>query len=150
MEQKDTILQVFYDLGELFQVAHQQHAPHVSQGERRVLHYLRHFDNARPSDISRALSISTARVAAVLRGLERKGEVRRIQQDDDRRCVKVQLTPAGNARLDRIYASMRAQMAYILQALGAEDAQAFCRIVHRLPDIVRASNPNGAQAKGDI
>lgn len=150
MEQQDTILQVFRDLGELFQVVHQQHAPHVSQGERRVLHYLRQIGDAQPGDISRALSISTARVAVVLGALERKGEVRRVQQQNDRRCVQVQLTPEGHARLDRIYACMRTQMAYILEALGSEDAQAFCRIAHRLPDIVRASNPNGAQAKGDI
>lgn len=149
MQTDEQIMQIFRDLRDIYQTAKRKKAANVTQGEKQVLHYLRQVGGqAQPGEISRAMHISTARVAAILGSLARKDQIVREPLGTDRRCVQVKLTEAGNARLDALYDHMREQMTYILQALGPEDAQEFCRILHRLPGILQEFTDNNQ--KGDI
>lgn len=148
MHTEEQILQVFRDLRDIYQAAKRHNTESVNQGEKRLLHYLQQAGGqAQPGEISRAMHISTARVAAIVGSLVRKGQVVREALGSDRRCVQVRLTEAGKERLDAIYAHMRSQMTYILQALGPEDAAEFCRILHRLPGILAQCNQ---PPKGDL
>lgn len=150
MQTEEQIMQILSDLRAIYQTARQHNAENVNQGEKQVLHYLRQTGGqAQPGDISRAMHISTARVAAILGSLDRKGQIIREPLGSDRRCVQVRLTEAGRARLDAIYAHMRDQMTYILQALGPEDAGELCRILHRLPEILSKALPTQEQ-KGEL
>ena len=56
----------------------------------------------KPSDIARALNTSRSNVSHALRNLERHGLVSRDEADHDARAVLVRLTPAGQAKADRI------------------------------------------------
>ena len=146
MQTDEQIMQIFQDLREIYQTARQHNAESVNQGEKQVLHYLcQTGGQAQPGEISRAIHISTARVAAIVGSLARKGQIEPL--GNDRRCVQIRLTEAGRERLAATYAHMGEQMTYILQALGPEDTAAFCRILHRLPGILAQSNE---PSKGDL
>lgn len=148
MQTDEQIMQIFQDLREIYQTARQHNAESVNQGEKQVLHYLcQTGGQAQPGEISRAIHISTARVAAIVGSLARKGQIVREPLGSDRRCVQIRLTEAGRERLAATYAHMGEQMTYILQALGPEDTAAFCRILHRLPGILAQFNE---PSKGDL
>lgn len=149
MQTDEQIMQIFRDLRDIYQTAKRKKAANVTQGEKQVLHYLRQIGGqAQPGEISRAMNISTARVAAILGSLARKEQIIREPLGTDRRCVQVRLTEAGNARLDALYDRMSEMMTYILQSLGPEDARDFCRILHRLPGIMHEFANNNQ--KGEI
>lgn len=137
MQSREQIHQIFWDLTQLWQIVHRRHTLNIVHGEQRVLHYLMQCGGqAQPSELSQALHVSTARIAAVLGSLERKEEIIRIPQPADRRCVQVQITASGRAHLQQVCDQMIAQMQAVLDALGPQDAQVFVRIIHRLPEIV--------------
>ena len=70
----------------------------MSGGEYFVLHFLlRHGGTAGPSELSRSLYASSARIAALLKHLEAKGWIVRTPDAADVRRVDVVLTEAGAA-----------------------------------------------------
>lgn len=139
---------VFQDLRRVMLAAHRQHVLGATRGEDRVLRCLcQNGGAAQPGQLSQSLGISTARVAAIVGSLTRKGQVVREPLGNDRRCAQIRLTDAGRARLDLTYARMQRRLRYILDALGPEDAQAFCRILHRLPDILCAPDPTSQKGE---
>ena len=96
MQTDEQIMQIFRDLREIYQTARQHNAETINQGEKQVLHYLcQTGGQAQPGEISRAIHISTARVAAIVGSLARKGQIVREPLGSDRRCVQIRLTEAG-------------------------------------------------------
>ena len=70
----------------------------MSGGEYFVLHFLlRHGGTAGPSELSRSLYASSARIAALLKHLEAKGWIVRTPDAADVRRVDVVLTEDGAA-----------------------------------------------------
>lgn len=106
------------------------------QGEMFVLQYLAHQGHEMsPSEISDAMQVSTARVAATLNSLEDKGRITRQIDPDDRRRILVGLTSAGSQEAEEHSAMVLGNVAEILRGLGEQDAQEFVRIIGRLAEI---------------
>lgn len=77
------------------------------------------------------LGLTTGRVANILRQLEDKGLIERVQDTGDRRRVHVSLTRDGSAQADRLYdAHVRAQQT-LLGALSEADAREAVRLLER-------------------
>ena len=67
-----------------------------SQGEMRLLGCLHAGADGRTAgELSMLLELSTARIAAMLNNLERKGAITRARDEADRRRVVVRLTAQG-------------------------------------------------------
>ena len=70
-----------------------------SQGEMRLLGCLNAGADGRTAgELSTLLDLSTARIAAMLNNLERKGAITRARDTADRRRVVVRLTEQGRCR----------------------------------------------------
>lgn len=116
----------------------QRHMPHkmihhFSQGELFLLNHLRTADGvARPSEMSRAMGTSTARVAAALNSMERKGWVRREVDAADHRKTLVHITPEGLAFASSGRERLLFRVRQLLEALGEEDAAAYLRILTKI------------------
>ncbi len=69
----------------------------LTRPEWQVLKSLRHhgLDTCSPGDLSTELELSSGAVTNRLDRLERAGLIRRLPDPDDRRGVKLELTPAG-------------------------------------------------------
>lgn len=89
-----------------------------------------------PGVLAAALGLSSARVANILKSLERKGQVERIHDTVDRRRVLVRLTPAGQTEVRRRGEEMLASTTCLLTALGPEDGRAAVRILGRIRELV--------------
>ena len=106
------------------------------RGEILALNYLAANGNrAYPKDLSRALMLTTARVAAMLKSLEGQGMVTRTPDPADSRQIIVRLTEKGVTLVGERRGGMVRSVAKMLEALGEEDAKAYVRIQAKLIEL---------------
>lgn len=107
------------------------------RGESVVLQFVIFHDGAvLPSEISAFMNISTARTAAALNSLERKGLVTRNIDPSDRRRILVTLTDRGEAYAREERNHMLKHTTLLIRRLGEKDATEFVRIMGRVAEIV--------------
>ena len=105
----------------------------TTRGESFVIIYLLQKNRcALPSEISGEMSISTARIAAVLNSLEAKGLITRRIDAGDRRKILVSLTEAGRGQAEKCENILTSRAENILRWLGERDAAELLRIMERL------------------
>ncbi|AJH00137.1 hypothetical protein LF65_03580 [Clostridium beijerinckii] len=127
---------------EFFQVMQQVHGRNTQKrvsdsmnGENFVLSYIsQHEGDVIPSDIANAMGTTSARIAAVLNSLEKKGMVTRRIDEIDRRRILVNLTDLGTEEV-RIQDELR--LSYVInmfKVLGEDDAKEYVRLTKKLAD----------------
>ena len=93
---------------------------------------LRRESAAHPSELSRIMQVSTARVAAMLRHLEGRGWIVREHDRDDERRVSVRLTDAGRVLIEERRSAALACVAELFSALEPEEAREYLRLKRKL------------------
>jgi DNA-binding MarR family transcriptional regulator len=107
-----------------------------SSGESLLLRLLAlNKGPAHPSELRQRACTSSARVAATLGTLEKKGLLAREVDRQDRRRVLVTITDEGRERAEREIAEMSADLEAVFRVLGKADTEGFIRILDRLFDI---------------
>ena len=107
-----------------------------TKGEMRILSYLyQQQAPVQPGELCQILDASSARVAAVLKRLESKGQIERWMDTDDRRKILVCITPAGAGLVEARRGEMQDYIAEIIDRLGEDDAREGLRILARILDI---------------
>lgn len=106
--------------------------------EGNVLRFLKRRGAAHPKELSDLLMVSTARMAVILNGLERKGLIARSRDAADNRQKTVVITEAGSAILEQRYRRLLAFFAESFRALGEEDTREFLRLNEKLARIAAA------------
>ena len=108
----------------------------LSRGEFFILGYLlEHQRVGRPGELSTAMQTSTARTAAALRNMEKKGWILRCQDDHDHRQTLVHLTPDGETYVRQLRERVLDNIRQILEELGEGDAAEYLRITERMIEI---------------
>lgn len=106
------------------------------QGEAFMLHYLAmNHGSVLPSEISQIMGISSARIAAALNSLERKGLITRRIDITDRRKILVDLTPEGMALAEGQHQTILEDTSELLAMLGEQDAQEYVRLTGKLAEL---------------
>ena len=104
----------------------------IAQGEDGVLLCLYHVNRSMlPGEIMARMGLTTGRVANILRRLEEKGLVLRLQDADDRRRVHVSLTDAGAEAAKALHVDFSRRQGALLGYLGEEDAREALRLLGR-------------------
>lgn len=112
------------------------------RGEMAVLRLLtREGAPLAAGDISRALEMTTSRIAAVLGSLEKKNMILRQTDETDKRRVLVTLTQQGSACCQRRRQEVLEHMTAMLAYLGEEDAGHFVRIMKRTHEFMHKRPP---------
>ena len=83
-------------------------------------------------DLSKALELSTGRMAIALNGLEKKGFINRKIDYSDRRRVMVSITEEGSSFAETHHEKRLDRFEKMLSALGEEDAVEYVRITKRI------------------
>ena len=103
----------------------------LSKGEILVLKILLlQGGMATPTEISEAMNSTKGRVSAVLNALEKKGEVTREIDKDNRRNIIVTLTDSGKEHV--MLQSGYRTMTHIFEELGEQDSGEFIRMLTRV------------------
>ncbi len=122
----------------------------ASRGELRLLmHLKRRSEPVLPGELSGAMSVSTARIARLLNTLEDRGLIRRSMDQTDRRKIIVRLTEEGEKYLEAVYARTHRRAAALVEALGAEDSEAFIRIAERIADVSRSLSDEESEEESE-
>ena len=136
MEQMSTELLRFME--SLPRRAPQNWLGEFSRGEVFLLSYLHsNGGTAIPGKMSEAMQTSTARIAAALNSLERKGWITREPSEDDRRQKLVHLTQAGADHIKLYRDNALKNITKLLIELGEKDALEYLRITQRMVSIAR-------------
>lgn len=93
-----------------------------------------------PSELSRSMGVSSARIAALLKHLEQKGWIRRCADELDERRVNVSLTDAGRELINRRRREAIERVAAALRSLGEKDAHEYVRLQQKMLDALSASD----------
>lgn len=108
----------------------------LTQGEYLALYCLQgHGGEAYPRQLSDELSVSTARIAAMLRDMEEKGWIVRRDVLSDSRHILVTLTDTGRDEMYRRREQTLTALSGALKALGPEDSTELIRILKRMNEI---------------
>ena len=105
----------------------------LDNGTYLALHYLvSHQKVAHPKELSQNMSISTARVAALLKHMEQEGFIVRTPDPSDNRQIIVSLTGHGEQLIENKRAEAVDIMAEVLEELGPEETKTYLRIQRKL------------------
>ena len=119
----------------------QERAAGLIKGEFFMLNVLKDAPKPmQPRDLSDELQVSTARIAAMLNSLEKKGYIQREMDASDRRKIIVSLTPVGLHFANHHLADMQCNLAKLLEQMGEVDAKEYVRLVGKILEIVSTSN----------
>lgn len=119
----------------LLQVPAYQQLSKMVRGELFVLNYLATHEAAiHPKELSKKMSVSTARIAILLNHMEEKGLITRSSDLSDNRQVFVRLTENGVNAIQHTRADVISRVSSLLEALGPEDAREFIRIQEKILD----------------
>ena len=113
-------------------------------GETFVLYYLEKQGSAVPGEISDAMGISSARMAAALNGLDDKGYITREIDKEDRRKIIVNLTAAGKQRAHQLIKEHMSHISEMLEMLGEADAREYVRIMVKIAQIKEHTYKRGS------
>ncbi len=99
-----------------------------------------------PTQLAEIAHVSNARMANILRALEKKNLIERIPSSDDRRRVSVRLTDEGlsehKLRMERLheYESL------FVRGMGEDDVQELTRLLNKAADVIeRIKNERGEE-----
>lgn len=105
----------------------------LSKGEMATMLYLViESDYAIVGDIASRINLSSGRMAAVLKSLEKKGLIQKKHSDEDRRKIIVFSTPNGQKLVKDHSQIVFHRMLNLLKFLGDEDARHYVRINKRI------------------
>jgi DNA-binding MarR family transcriptional regulator len=103
-----------------------------TRGEDIIVFCLYSSDGALlAGELGERTGLSTGRISNILRQLEGKGLVRRLQDEHDHRRVHVSLTEKGRAYAQQLETNAIEAHGALLERLGAHDAAELVRIVRR-------------------
>lgn len=124
--------------------AHPAVISELSRGELFLLNYLfTHGGTGRPGEMSAAMRTSTARTAAALGNMEKKGWILRRPDEEDHRHTLVRLTEEGKAYIRGMRCTATDRLVRVLEELGEEDTREYLRILGRLAGIISRQQAEG-------
>ena len=105
----------------------------TQRGINFVLMYLAETDGeVIAGDLARELNVSTARIAAILKNMEKRGYITRQSSSVDARRTVIEITPEGIVYAEELKEQMLAKTEFLLDKVGKEDLEEFIRISNKI------------------
>jgi DNA-binding MarR family transcriptional regulator len=101
-------------------------------GQRRILVTLLKHESITQKELQDALEISTGALSEILQKMEEASLVERQKSSDDRRQVKLTLTPAGKDMAVRMKAHYIRTLERMFECLGGEEKAQLCELLEKL------------------
>ncbi|MBQ8503156.1 MAG: winged helix DNA-binding protein [Clostridia bacterium] len=111
------------------------------KGENAILMLLNEYGGrSTPSKLLERLDFTAARLSAIIKSLENKGFVEKIQNESDKRSTIVALTENGFKHFSKLREDIVRNASIVIEQLGENDVCEFLRIIKRLVDIASTEN----------
>ena len=139
MEHEDFAVQALLEMSERLGTHFITKMNRYSTGESFALHHLVHRNGlSYPSELLEEAGTSSARIAAILKSLEKKGHIVRGVDPEDRRKTVVTLTEEGLQRANEELEEIHRNFREVFNRLGKNDTEEFLRILRRFLDIIES------------
>lgn len=114
-----------------------RHVEEITQGEMATLGFLRFKRNEISSgELAEAIEVSTARIATILKNLEKKTFIKRTIAKNDKRVTIVEITENGSIYIEEKREKAIANLISVIEELGEKDALEYYRIQKKISQIV--------------
>ena len=113
----------------------------LSLAQYQLLEALRGTPELPVSELAASAGVAPPTATRMLDGLDRDGLVTRTPSATDRRCVVVDLTPAGREALERTEAAVAAGRARIADSLSEAEREQAAALLRRLAVVVEEQLP---------
>ena len=108
----------------------------TSKGEGSILLYLYHHDEAFAKDLAKDLKVSPARVAKILKKLEKKKMIIKIKSSTDKRKIAIKLREQGQKIVSASYKKTISKISSIVSKVGIKDIKEYIRISKKIKDSI--------------
>ncbi len=143
MDYEELTMELFQTMNEMKKARPQKNMDGIVKGESFVLQFLmENSSGAIPSDLSAAMGTTTARIAATLNSLDKKGLISRRIDNDDRRRIIVELTDDGKVLAKEQWRQFMEETEQMLRSVGDEDAKAYIRILKKMVESIKTNQNN--------
>ncbi len=102
-----------------------------------TLHFVKHNDNCKTSDIANFLSVSPPDATRIVETLVKKGFVERINDENDRRIMRIRITDNGKKVFENIKKELFLSFSKILEKINDQDAEALLRGMKALSNVLK-------------
>jgi len=106
----------------------------------QALNYLKHNNNAQMSEIADHFHIELPSATSLLNKLVTLQLVKRVQDEKDRRLVRIDLTEEGNAVLTLVMKEKESRIKQMLSYLTDEEQRELLRLIEKLNDRMENTN----------
>lgn len=110
-----------------------------------LMQYLGANGPRRISDVARVLSVTSASVTGITNNLVRDGYIERLNDDQDRRVVRLQVTALGRSKLQEARAASHRRVAELLVGYGDGDLEQLVALLEQLVATVVARDGEAEQ-----
>lgn len=111
------------------------------KGENAILILLNECGGkSTPGKLLERIDFTAARLSAIIKSLESKGFVERIQNEDDKRSTIVAMTESGFQHFSKLKEDIVHNASTVIEQLGEKDVYEFLRIIKRLVDIANTES----------
>ena len=111
-----------------------------SVGIRAILKYLSESsDHATAGELSKALGVSTARVAVLLKKMVVKGLLEKQSDPSDGRLVVIRLSKLGKDTAEQLRHELYAQLGTLIDEIGMERMLEFAAISNEIHAVMKAT-----------
>jgi DNA-binding MarR family transcriptional regulator len=109
----------------------------------RQLSALQHIDGSETTlgDVARSLNVTPAVVTCLIDRLERRGYVRRVASQFDRRRVHIELTTAGEDVRDQAEVQLAVRLEALIAKLDTNEINALEEGLHVLDKVINSLSP---------
>jgi MarR family transcriptional regulator, 2-MHQ and catechol-resistance regulon repressor len=104
----------------------------LTLGQLGVLEALLHLGPLCQHELAKKLLRSGGNITLVVDNLEKHGWVRRVRQQNDRRMIQIQLTPAGRRLISRVFPAHARAIAAEMSRLSAGEQEMLRRLCRKL------------------
>lgn len=101
-----------------------------------VFRSLKTIGTVTPSDLAARYNVNRSAMTAMIDRLVAKGYVRRLRDENDRRVVLLQSTPAGDAVYDEVKANIQTFIQTIIERLRPEEVESFIQTYEKIATII--------------
>lgn len=134
MNKDDFINEIANGLSEFSLIREKLESTILLKGENVLLSYLNECKISTPSALASVLDVTPARIAAILRSLEKKDFILRGIDMHDKRRVIVELTEKGAEFAQKLKNDINRQALSLFEALGETDATEFLRLMKKISE----------------
>ncbi|MCC7198502.1 MAG: MarR family transcriptional regulator [Gammaproteobacteria bacterium] len=111
----------------------------VSSAQWLVLMILSHHDDVMAANLAKRLNYDPGSMTRLLDRLQDKGLIQRTRLDDDRRCIRIELTEAGRTLAPQLPTAAISAINKSLTGFTAEEHQLLNSLLRRMIDNLKES-----------